>query len=538
MTDALTSFLTGYFRFNLHGLLNVVAGTLDLVVGLIVLSKSPKSRLHQSFFLFTASSGIWLLCFGMMSLTRDIANAGVWLRVSYIAGVPFISPCVYLFSAYWTKESGFQKTAVLGFIFAAVMVIPVTFFYDSFFFIKEFSSWRYPRVNGTAWSWVCMGAMLAQFFTYALMAFRNFYVGWKTSPSHHERILYRSVFFAFLIAYSASLDFAVTAGFNFYPYGYISLSLFLYFLSYVIIRHRLLDINIALKKISLIILVYGILFSVTIPFLLILLNREPLLLLGNPVWSVLFVGGFLGVWLSFGPFLYAYLVRNHFWLRNKLSTGIAHELKSPISSILGSVEMMKDRLTEKRFDRDSVIEYAGMIERNAERLNVFVQDLLSLAKIQEDVPVDLEKTSCDLGLVVEEVIESYRGQLEQKNINVVRNNALDRPVSADCERIRQVISNLLSNAIKFSYQNSSLNIDITKKGGYALVSIVDSGRGIPQHLQEKIFERFYQIDPNIKGSGIGLAIAKAWVEAHGGRIWAESEGEGKGTKVTFTVPVE
>ncbi len=106
----------------------------------------------------------------------------------------------------------------------------------------------------------------------------------------------------------------------------------------------------------------------------------------------------------------------------------------------------------------------------------------------------------------------------------------------DSAKMEQVISNILSNALKFS-KGGIVELRAEIKDGSIQVQVQDQGIGIPSHLQEKIFDRFFQVDPGKKGSGIGLTIAKAWVETHGGKIWAESDGVGKGTTVTFTLPI-
>ncbi len=125
---------------------------------------------------------------------------------------------------------------------------------------------------------------------------------------------------------------------------------------------------------------------------------------------------------------------------------------------------------------------------------------------------------------------------KQKGLDLVFQEIVIADVEVDQEKIRQVISNLLSNAIKFS-EHGAIKIHLKSTSRDYIVSFVDEGCGIPPGDIERIFDRFHQGCHAQQGSGIGLTIAKAWVEAHGGKIWAESDGEGKGTTVTFTLPV-
>jgi signal transduction histidine kinase len=137
------------------------------------------------------------------------------------------------------------------------------------------------------------------------------------------------------------------------------------------------------------------------------------------------------------------------------------------------------------------------------------------------------------------VVEFYQPLAKFKGNTLDLNfSESDIRVSCDPQKIETVMSNLLSNAIKFT-MNGIIRIQLAPNQHDVTVSVEDSGSGIAQKELEHIFKPFYQgkEGKNTKGAGIGLAIAKAWVEAHGGHIWAESDGEGKGTKVTFSLPL-
>lgn len=166
---------------------------------------------------------------------------------------------------------------------------------------------------------------------------------------------------------------------------------------------------------------------------------------------------------------------------------------------------------------------------------MFVNDLLKLAKIQEE-DVILEKSNFSLIETINENIEQHRILTQQRNLQIKLESNGICTIEADRKKIHQVISNLISNAVKFA-SNGDIYIDLNQKNGAIFCSITDMGIGIPSRDLERIFDRFFHGKHSAKGSGIGLTIAKAWIEAHGGKIWAESEGEGKGTKVTFTLPV-
>ena len=156
----------------------------------------------------------------------------------------------------------------------------------------------------------------------------------------------------------------------------------------------------------------------------------------------------------------------------------------------------------------------------------------------KETKMKLQKTN--LKELVKEVLFDLKGAIEQKEHKIV----IDIPpdlvqVEADPERIKQVFINLLDNAIKFTPQNGNICIRAKAKGKYIQVEISDTGIGIPQEHQKRIFERFYRVDKarsrNLGGTGLGLSIVKHIIYAHGGEVGVESE-PGKGSKFFFTLP--
>jgi signal transduction histidine kinase len=132
--------------------------------------------------------------------------------------------------------------------------------------------------------------------------------------------------------------------------------------------------------------------------------------------------------------------------------------------------------------------------------------------------------------------EMYQPSIDAKKLRLVIQSPTTLFLNIDIPKIKQAVSNLISNAVKFT-EEGEIKISVLEKNSQALVEVTDNGKGIDKKDLKRVFERFFQAKPNMKGTGIGLTIAKAWVEAHGGKIWAESEGEGRGTKLSFTLPL-
>lgn len=211
---------------------------------------------------------------------------------------------------------------------------------------------------------------------------------------------------------------------------------------------------------------------------------------------------------------------------------VTHEFKTPLGAISSAVEIIGQTKTD---ERKKVQEYLAMIDSNSTRLLGFVNKLLDLAAIQQ-AKVQLNRSEADLLIVVKRVIQQLKALAEKDGTGIAVNG--DSLVCfCDEEKIEQVITNLISNAIKAA-PGGVVNINLSRNAAQIQIEVTDNGVGIDQQHLQHIFSSFYQVafkqSPH-KGAGLGLTIAKGWIEAHGGKIWAESEGAGKGTRVTFTV---
>ena len=213
----------------------------------------------------------------------------------------------------------------------------------------------------------------------------------------------------------------------------------------------------------------------------------------------------------------------------------AHELRTPIQPILSLTEVLRSKIkdTEQLAMLDAAI-------RNAKRLRRLTEDILDITKI-EGKSLQLEKEQFNLYEVILNVVQDYRSQqIENRTIDI--QVLSDEPnkeivVNADKSRIAQVISNLLSNAIKFTKQGAVLiTIEKKKDNKEVIVSMKDTGSGLDPEILPRLFSKF--ASKSFKGTGLGLFISKSIVEAHGGKIWAENNVNGKGAKFSFSLPTK
>jgi signal transduction histidine kinase len=221
-------------------------------------------------------------------------------------------------------------------------------------------------------------------------------------------------------------------------------------------------------------------------------------------------------------------------LKDEFVSLVSHELRTPLTSIRGYVELM---LAEEL--NDDQRRFLGIVDRNSERLLALVSDLLFLAQIEAG-KLAIELGSLDLKKVVEECVEAAAAAADSNGIELEADLEHLPKIEGDRARLHQVLDNLLSNALKFTPSGGRVDVRLRRAGDVALVEVADSGLGIPEDEQARLFERFFRSSSAtanaIPGTGLGLTITKAIVERHSGRIEIESA-EGAGTTVRIHLPL-
>ena len=224
-------------------------------------------------------------------------------------------------------------------------------------------------------------------------------------------------------------------------------------------------------------------------------------------------------------------------LRAEFLGMVSHELRAPLTSIKGSAATVLGSTAD--LDPAVVRQFFRIIDEQADHMHDLVADLLDVARIETGtLPVAPEPA--EVAVLVDRARSAFTSAGGRNNL------AIDIPpdlplVMADRRRIVQVVGNLLSNAAKHSSESSVITVTVVREDVHVAVSVADEGRGIPSERLPYLFRKFTRTDGDdlgsgVAGSGLGLAICKGIVEAHGGRIWAESEGPGMGARFTFTIP--
>lgn len=230
-------------------------------------------------------------------------------------------------------------------------------------------------------------------------------------------------------------------------------------------------------------------------------------------------------------------------VRSEFISTTSHELRTPLASIKEAISLVLDEVTGRVNENQK--KFLGVARRNVDRLSILIGNLLDLSKIEAG-KMAIERKLIDIEEVIDEALATFVLLADKKKIKLEKQ--VDKGVGnfyADRNKITQVLNNLISNGIKFTNEGGVIKVFASSYGSdhnYVEISVRDTGIGIAKKDFGKLFQRFQQLDMGITrkvgGSGLGLAVCKQFVELHGGRIWAESEGEGKGARFTFILPKE
>jgi signal transduction histidine kinase len=218
---------------------------------------------------------------------------------------------------------------------------------------------------------------------------------------------------------------------------------------------------------------------------------------------------------------------------------LAHELRTPLNAILGYSELLADP-SFGAMKPAEVRKHARAINQSGHYLMQLINDVLDLSKIEAG-KLDLDVQTVQVKSTIREVMNLIDPMATSKHIRL-RSRTASAPdfIQADPRRLRQILINLLSNAVKFTPEEGSVVVDASRDGRYLLISVIDTGVGIPPEDRERIFDQFHQAGGsytrNQEGTGLGLTLTKQLVELHGGTIEVESE-VGKGSTFRFRIPV-
>jgi two-component system phosphate regulon sensor histidine kinase PhoR len=224
-------------------------------------------------------------------------------------------------------------------------------------------------------------------------------------------------------------------------------------------------------------------------------------------------------------------------VRRDFVANVSHELRTPLSILRGYIETLLD---SPKTPREELTRILHVMERHSDRLELLVEDLLTLAQLESGNP-NLQLGTLDLSNFLPEMVRDWEKKLANKQLNMSVDVPPDlSPIRADRTRVQEALYNLLDNAVKYSRDRGEIRLSARQRDGEIELAVSDEGIGITKEDLPRIFERFYRADKarsadNVRGTGLGLAIVKHIAQLHGGRVEAESELD-KGTTIRVVLP--
>lgn len=517
-------------RLNHYSFSVLLTFILGSILCLFLLIKERERKVPRMFAYYTLTITFWALGWFLMAISANEKTGLFWGKLLHIPAS--LIPSTFLHFVQCLTEIDHNLSQKI--------IRKISYFFSVVFMFLNYSaafiSSTFIQLNGL--TYITIGSWYVLFAIYFLVVVTlclslillSIFRGPKVKRT---QLIY--VFAAYAFGYmGGTAVFCSTfrlnpPWFSYYPIPIAHLALF-----YLIIRHRLLDVRIVIRRAALLIGIYAVLLIGLFP--IIMMVRHKFLGADQSLKPYFLSEAFIvGAVLSIGPFLYAYFVRRGAYFHEQTLAGITHELKSPLAAIESVLDILQDNRDLSKLPKEQMTTYIEMIQRNSSRLRFYVNDLLQAFSTKE-LAGNLKLKMVDITAIADSLVEQYEGQAKAQNVKLKIHTEGQLITECDPEKIKLVISNLLNNALKFT-SDGTIIISMFRSDKAYRIEVSDTGVGIPKDELPYIFDRFYQgrLGHKKKGSGLGLAIAKLWVKAHGGEIWAESEGEGKGSRIVLTI---
>jgi signal transduction histidine kinase len=518
---------------NLFTIASLITGFTTLILGLFCLYKKPKNNLIRIWFFYTLSISLWGFGATWISITTNEANSFFAWKIVIALGVIWIAPLFYnfIFLLCELKEKVDNLILKISYILASIFALLV--------FLSPLGSFTFLKgvrfVFNSFYYWI-PGSIFYLFFAWwVFMVSYSFFklirTYFKIEGLKKNKIKY--FIFAMAIGYIfGSLAYLPGFGIDLYPaYGTFGIPVYVFIISYAILKHQLLDLKIVIRR--------AFLYSIIISFISFSLS----------------IVGFVNVWVIENydfPFwllpliaaLVSFLIGNFFWLKSKETENlklefinvITHKFFTPLTKAKWALEGLNFlELSEKNKELILAAKEAG--KELTELIKLFFEVMA-----KGDTKYTDAKVVIDLKELIGKLILKFKIKIKEKGLNF----SLDLPdslpnVFADADKIKSVISILLDNAINYTPEKGQINISLHHYDNFLKFSIKDSGIGIEKQEQKFIFSKFFRTNDAIlahtEGIGIGLILAQAILERHGGELGFESDGKDKGSLFWFTLPI-
>jgi signal transduction histidine kinase len=527
--------------------------TIGLWLGFWALFADRKNRLNQIFFIITLLIIFWNIFAYLGFSANESEKAVIWYRLNF-GMVSLFFLAAYFFVIYFPKkitENNFLSKIV---IFLTVISFFLSIFTDLIVKNTIIKEWGAEIVFGSLGFIPFKGfsALLIIIILYCL--FKKYFILEKQEKLKIQYVLIGVLIFALFNTVFNIIFPLVLGTVKYQHFGDFSAIFLLGFFAYAIVKHQLFEIKVVLT-------------SLLVGLIAILLAVD-LFLFTPDLWIQIIKGFILIIFLFFGYYLIRSVLREikrreeleDLTLKLQVSNVkleatykklekldkaksefisiTSHQLRTPLTAIKGYISMIIDgTYGELREEAKRPMEN---VYRSNERLIKLVNQLLNLSKLEAG-KIQFEPKPCSLEKIVSEVIDELKINAEKKGLSLRMEKTEDLPETLiDEDKLRQVLLNLLDNAIKYT-QRGGVVIELKKRYNYQEIRISDTGEGMTGEEIKDLFQSFSRASAgtqlHIEGAGIGLYIAKKFIEMHQGKIWAESPGKGKGSTFYIQLPM-
>lgn len=509
---------------NIYALMALVNVATSVVLGILVILADRKARTNRLFTAFAASVAFWSYSYFAWQIATDPSTALFWTHM-LMAGAVFITPVYLHFVALFLGEVKKQIPVIIGgYIFIAVF---------------SFVNWSPHFINGVEPRlgfafWPIAGPLFSPFLIcWIFLAIYPIFLLWRRLLKRDELApAIRYIIAGTVIGYvGGCTNYFLWYGVPVLPFGNISASVYLALVAYAIMRHKLFN----MKVIAADLLVFSLWLFEFIR--LFLADNQKDQLVDGVLLTVMLVVGVLLIRSIEREVEQKEQIEKLSEQKSEFMSFASHEIRNPITAMRGYASLIVDGTAG-----DASPEVRGVARKilveGSEVLNM-ISEYLNKSKVELG-QISFAKDTYDLGAAVSAIVDGYKPHAEEKGILLKKRVDLSQPLNVvgDEGKTKEVVGNLIDNAVKYTGKGEIV-VSVEKINGKIRAEIADTGGGISPQTMPQLFKKFSRADAkkmNLHGTGLGLYLAKTFIEAQGGKIWAESEGEGKGSTFIIEFP--